>query len=254
LLARATVHDQFPGSSRYDGEWVMANAMGPNPLWLAESLCELMTLEPGMRVLDLGCGKAITSIFLAQEFGVHVVAADLWVQPTENWARIVEAGVEDRVMPLHAEAHDLTFAHGYFDAIVSIDAYHYFGTDDLYLAYVLRFLAGGGQLGIVVPATTSELGGTVPEHLDEQWDWDYHSFHSPAWWELHWAKLGKVQVEHADLLPDGWRHWMHWEEATAAVGPEQWREQSASWARALAGDDGRTLGFARVVARKSQTR
>ena len=29
-----------------------------------------MELEPGMRVLDMGCGKAISSIFLAKEFDV----------------------------------------------------------------------------------------------------------------------------------------------------------------------------------------
>jgi ubiquinone/menaquinone biosynthesis C-methylase UbiE len=58
--------------------------MGPNPLWLTEWLCELMDLRPGMRVLDLGCGRAPSSIFLAfelwrcQERGedAKVVAAD----------------------------------------------------------------------------------------------------------------------------------------------------------------------------------
>src|SRR5687767_10253176 len=102
--------------------------MGPNALWLVEWLTERMDLRPGMRVLDLGCGRARTSVFLAKEYGVQVVATDLWVQPSENWPDIVEAGCADRILPLHAEARDLKFAHGYFDAVVSVDAYHYFGT------------------------------------------------------------------------------------------------------------------------------
>jgi cyclopropane fatty-acyl-phospholipid synthase-like methyltransferase len=46
--------------------------MGPNVLWLTEFVCEAMDLRAGMRVLDLGCGKALSSIFLAREFAVQV--------------------------------------------------------------------------------------------------------------------------------------------------------------------------------------
>lgn len=60
-------------------------------------------------------------------------ATDLWIDASENYRRIGAAGVEDRVFPIGAEAHALPFAAGFFDAMVSIDAYHYFGTDDLYL-------------------------------------------------------------------------------------------------------------------------
>lgn len=53
--------------------------MGPNVLWLTEFLGQAMELQPGMRVLDMGCGRALSSIFLAKEFGVQVWAADLWI-------------------------------------------------------------------------------------------------------------------------------------------------------------------------------
>ena len=36
-----------------------------------------MDLKPGMRVLDLSCGKAISSIFLEKEFVLQVWAAGL---------------------------------------------------------------------------------------------------------------------------------------------------------------------------------
>ena len=60
------------------------------------------------------------------------------------------------------EAHTLPFAQGFFDALLSFDAYHYFGTDDLYLGYVSQFVRPGGSLGIVVPGVLSELNGEVP--------------------------------------------------------------------------------------------
>src|SRR5271165_7107737 len=77
-LTARLARPRFPRSSKYDGRWILDNMMGPHVLWLAECLSEVIELKPGMRVLDLGCGKAISSIFLAKEFGVQVVAADLW--------------------------------------------------------------------------------------------------------------------------------------------------------------------------------
>src|ERR1044071_1517977 len=92
--------ERFPRSSTYDPIWVIENEMGPNVLWLTEFLCEAMALRSGMRVLDLGCGKALSSIFLAREFGMQVWATDLWIPATENAKRIREAGLEDRIFPL----------------------------------------------------------------------------------------------------------------------------------------------------------
>jgi hypothetical protein len=68
---------EFPRAATYPPTWALENLMGPNVLWLAESLSQVMDLRPGMRVLDMGCGKAISSIFLAKEFDVQVWATDL---------------------------------------------------------------------------------------------------------------------------------------------------------------------------------
>jgi len=69
LVAEVTI-EQFPRSAAYDPMWVINNLMGPNVLWLTEFLAQAMNLRPGMRVLDMGCGTATSSIFLAKEFGV----------------------------------------------------------------------------------------------------------------------------------------------------------------------------------------
>ena len=63
-LAAMLQTEEFPLSSKYDPEWVLENQMGPSALWLTEWLCRDMDLEPGMRVLDMGCGMAMSSIFL----------------------------------------------------------------------------------------------------------------------------------------------------------------------------------------------
>ena len=234
--------DLFPRSASYDEAWVNANRMGPNVLWLAESLAERMTLEPGMRVMDLGCGKGLSSVFLAREFGVEVWATDLWIKPTENWERIREAGLEGQVHPIYAEAHQLPYAEGFFDAIVSLDAYHYFGTADLYLENLARFLRPGGEIGIVCPGFRRELGpDDVPDYLADYYGVGAYSFHTPGWWRDHWRKPGLVEVTCADEPPEADAIW---DEFVPHTEPD---EQAAIRDDA-AGE--RLLTFSRVVARK----
>lgn len=239
---------EFPRSANYDPDWVFENTMGPNVLWLTESLTGCMSLSPGMRVLDMGCGKALSSIFLAKEYGLQVWATDLWIDASDNLGRIRAADVEDRVFPIHAEAHALPFAAGFFDVMVSVDAYHYFGTDDLYLETHLAWLVRpGGQMGIVVPGLVEELtSDEVPEHLQPYWEPAFFSFHSPAWWRRHWERSGLVTVELSDLIPDGWRHWM----ASDRLWSERLGKPSDE-ADMLALDRGRTLGLTRMVARRN---
>ena len=111
---------------------------GANSLWMTEWLTAALDLQPGMRVLDLGCGRASSSIFLRREFGVQVWATDLWFNVLENIQRIRDAGVEDGVFPIHADARALPFAAEFFDAIGCLDSFSYYGTDDLYLRLVGR--------------------------------------------------------------------------------------------------------------------
>lgn len=239
----------YPRSAGYDPRWVVAHCMGPHPLWLLEDLLRDLPLEPGMRVLDLGCGKGLTSVFLAREFGVQVWAADLWIEPTENFARFREAGVAGSVFPLHAEAHDLKFAEGYFDAVVSVDAYQYFGTDDLYLGYLSKFVRPGGLVGAAMPGLTAELDGP-PEHLRDHWDWDFAVFHTADWWRRQWGRTGKVEVLSAREQEDSARLWTLWTDVTAELGETEFvRDMSVRTAEMLAADAGRTFAFPLLVSR-----
>ena len=238
------ISDRFPRASRYHPDWVIASMSGgANALWMTEWLCEALDLRPGMRVLDLGCGRAMSSIFLRREFGVEVWATDLWFSPSENLQRIRDAGVGDAVFPIHADARALPFATEFFDAIVSIDSYFYYGTDDHYLNYLARFVKPGGPLGIAGAAMLHEIEGPIPEHLREWWASDQPwSLHSAAWWRRHWEKTGILDVAVADSLPDGWRFWADW---LKLVAPDNAMEIGT-----LEADAGRHLGYARVVGRR----
>jgi cyclopropane fatty-acyl-phospholipid synthase-like methyltransferase len=206
-----------------------------------------------MRVLDMGCGKALSSVFLAKEYGAQVWANDLWISASENWQRIKEAGLEKQVYPIHAEAHDLPYAEGFFDAIVSLDSYQYYGTDDLYLSYFHKFLRPGGQIGIVVPGLAQEIERKVPEHLTRPrkdgttfWVDECWCFHTADWWQKHWEKMSVVNDVEADYLPDGVKHWIQYENACEEAGTLIFPSEVPT----LEADGGRYLALIRVVARK----
>lgn len=212
--------------------------MGPTNLWLAELLAEQMDLRPGMRVLDMGCGAAATSLFLALEYGVNVLAADLWIDPTDNLTRIREAGLEDRVVPLRVEAAALPFAKEWFDAAFSIDAYYYFGMDDPFLGGYAALVRPEGQIGIVVPGDRDDTGTCQP-------------FRSAAWWRELWEASGVVDVEVADEIPGGRELWIRFLEAGVAWGGAG-DVQSQPDAGLLFSEHGGSLGFTRLVARRTQ--
>ncbi|WP_254175635.1 SAM-dependent methyltransferase [Clostridioides difficile] len=130
----------FTKSNKYDKEFLMKNMMGPNCIKILEELTSKIKLEKGMRILDLGCGKGISSIFLANEFDATVFATDLWIEPTENYKRFKEFKLDDKIFPIQAEAHELPYAEGFFDAVISVDSYHYFGNKEGFWIIIYHLL------------------------------------------------------------------------------------------------------------------
>jgi SAM-dependent methyltransferase len=256
-------HDGFPLASKYDARWILENQMGPNALWLSEWLCQELKLQPGMRVLDLGCGRAISSIFLAREYGVQVWAANHWESTSDNWQRIRDARVADRVFPIKAEARSLPFAHGFFDAIACVDSFIYFGTDDLYLDYLAKFVVPDGRIGIVNGGLTRDFDGPVPQHLCPFWGQDCWGWHPCAFWRQLWERTGLVDVEVCDMLPHANPTYVQWKKARLAFtgarvlggdAEERARQQELASIRAdigvLEADAGEYLTFVRMVGRR----
>jgi SAM-dependent methyltransferase len=244
-MSEKLTSNRFVRSNKYNPEWVVASASGgANSLWLTEWLTTAIALRPEMRVLDLGCGRASSSIFLHREFGVEVWATDLWFSASENMRRIRDAGVDCHVFPIHANARSLPFAVESFDVILSIDSFVYYGTDDLYLNYLARFLRPGGYLGIAQAGLTKELEGPIPGHLRQWWTPELNCLHSAEWWSRHWNRSGVVDVELADTMPDGWRLWIEW---YRIIAPNNKVEIEA-----VEADAGDNLGYVRAVARRGE--
>ena len=205
---------RYPLASKYDSVLVEKNMMGPNPLYLLEEVCSHLKLSPGMRVLDMGCGKGLSSIFLAREFGVTVFANDLWISASENWERFSVANLQDLIIPIHAEAHELPYAHNFFDAAISIDSYHYYGCEDTYFAeHYAPLVKEGGQFGFAMPGLTRDIGGVVPERMRSIWKDEeaaFATFKTALWWKIHLEKDGLAKVTAAYNMEGAKDIWQEW--------------------------------------------
>jgi SAM-dependent methyltransferase len=238
------INKQFPRSNRYHPQWVLGRGGGGgNALWLTEWLTDKLELRPGMRVLDLGCGRAMSSIFLHREFGVEVWATDLWFSAADNLKCVRDAGITTGVYPIQAEAHALPFANEFFDAIVSMDSFQYYGTDDTYAHYLIRLLKPDGVIGIAGAGLTHELD-EVPTALQGWWEPNMACLHSHYWWHRHWQRSGVLDVIHSDDMPNAWQLWLEWQRALA---PDNLPE-----IQVLENDRGTHLTYTRTVARRRE--
>ncbi len=202
-------------------------------------------------MLDLGSGRGATSVFLAKEYDAHVIAVDWWTPAEEAQAVFEASRVTGQVIAVRAEAHDLPFEPQSFDAIVSIDAFEYFGTGDHYLGYLTKFLRPGGLLAVATPGMTHEIRelGAIPHYIAECVGWEALAWHSPDWWRQSWELTGLVTDVKASLQHDGWADWWLWHEVTCALRGED--PTASAVGRMLAADGGQTLSFTLLTARRA---
>ncbi len=201
-----------PFTDDYDDDFLLRTMMGPNAMRIMEELTSFLPIEPGMRILDLGCGMGISSILLAEKHQATVFAADLWISPTDNHRRFEALGLSQRIIPLAADAtQGLPFADGYFDMLVSVDAYQYFGTDEAMLPGLLRHVKPGGRVAVAVPGLRRDFPhGEVPPELRPFWGPDMH-FYSLAWWRELWAGERGLRLESCremDCHRQAWADWL----------------------------------------------
>lgn len=158
-----------------------------------------------------------------------------------------EHGVGDRVHAVHADARSLPFEEDSFDAVVCVDAWEYFGTDDHYLPYLLRFVKQGGHVAFATPAMREDPRdlGYLPEHIAKVVGWEALGWHTAEWWRQQWSLGGLVEVTSARLQDGGWEDWLRWAKAVAATNPA-----AMASVEMLEADRGGLLTFALVSGRK----
>lgn len=128
---------------------LLGNSFHPGGLTLTKRLGELLSLKPGMRVIDVASGKGESAIFLAQSFGCEVVGVDFGAANVEQAsARARDANVDHLVTFQTGDAERLPFPDASFDAVICECAFCTFPDKSTAASEFYRALKPGGQVGI----------------------------------------------------------------------------------------------------------
>lgn len=219
--------------------------MGPNPIKLTEELMLENRTPKGAVVCDLGSGQVITSAFLAQEYGFQVYACDLWSDPAENQAFFDQLGLpHEQLIPVKADALNLPFEPAFFDAVVSVDSYNYFGRDPNFLGQkLLPYVKPDGYLYFAIPGMKQDCHDHLPPELLLSWTPEQLEYmHDVAYWQ-HMISLTDgieiLSVAEMESNEEVWQDWLK-QENEYAIGDR----------KSMNAGGGKYLNFIQIVLKK----
>ncbi len=103
------------------GYWKDAKTLEDAQKAKLDLVCRKLNLEPGMRVLDVGCGWGGTAKYAAEQYGVSVVGLTV-SQQQANWA---QTWCKD--LPVEIKLEDYRDHHEEYDRILSIGMFEHVG-------------------------------------------------------------------------------------------------------------------------------
>jgi tocopherol O-methyltransferase len=133
----------FWGEHLHHGYWIRGNESKEQAQeQLVEHLAGLANLEPGARVLDLGCGIGASSLYLARKY--HVRPTGITISPAQlEMARTAAAAAEVDAEFLLMDAEAMHFARP-FDVLWSIESISHYYDRKKFFAHAAQFLKPGG--------------------------------------------------------------------------------------------------------------
>lgn len=219
--------------------------MGPNPLKLEEELLSEHHVPAAATVMDLGCGRGITSVFLVKEYGFRVFAADFWGDPSDNKRFFDEVGLSsEQIIPIYCDANKLPFAHDFFDAVVCIDSYHYFGMDPDFLGTkLLPWLKPGGYIYIAIPGMKKDCHDNLPAEMLKSWTAeDLDTIHDAEYWRNIISQTKDAEIVSISEMEGNEECWNDWLSCD--------NEYAVNDRKAMEAGGGKYMNFIKMVIRR----
>jgi arsenite methyltransferase len=120
---------------------------------ITQQTLALMNLKPGERVLDLGCGAGWASRLLARAVSStdkpgQVIGLDVSDEMIRR-ARAASSNYEN-LMFVVGSAQQIPWEENFFDKVLSVESFYYYGDQEGALDELFRVLAPKGELFILI--------------------------------------------------------------------------------------------------------
>ena len=129
-----------------------------------------LSLDPEVKLADIGCGSGGQTLTLAQNLNGHITAVDLFPEfLAELNEKSKKLGLEGKIKTLKASMDSLPFKPGEFDVIWSEGSIYIMGFEKG-IQYWKQFLTDGGYLAL------SEITWTTnsrPQEIENFWIGEY---------------------------------------------------------------------------------
>ncbi len=212
------------------GYWKTATTLDQAQEDKLELTCRKLYLQPGMRVLDIGCGWGSFAKYAAEKYGVHVTGVTI----SKEQAALARERVKN--LPVKIELQDYRDITGKFDRIVSLGMFEHVGsknyrtymrvaaehltTDGLFL---LHTIGGSDNTSSSDPWLTKYIfpNGELPaaeqiaasiNNLFVLEDWQnfgqYYDLTLLAWWKNFDAAWPILRSRYGDRFYRIWRYYL----------------------------------------------
>ena len=219
-----------PTMSYSCGYWKEADNLADAQLAKLKLVCDKLELEPGHRLLDIGCGWGGLARYAAEHYGVEVVGITVSREQAEL------ARERCRGLPVRIELMDYRGVEDRFDRVVSVGMFEHVGPKNYasYFATARRVLADDGLfllhtigLHVTIPTTDDWIEKYIfpnsklpsPSQLTSGFEpffilEDWHNFGQDydrtlmAWWDNFRAAWPQLESRYGGRFFRMWKYYL----------------------------------------------
>ncbi len=219
-----------PTMSYSCGYWAEADNLHAAQLAKLHLICRKLQLEPGMKLLEIGCGWGCLAEVAARDYGVEVVGLTVSAEQKALADKRLQG------LPVEIRLEDYRHTQGHFDRIVSIGMFEHVGLKNYraYFSQAQRLLKDDGlfllhSIGSALPTAYTDpwidkyifpngfipsLSQVMPAIEPYFVVEDLHNFGADydrtlmAWWDNFQAAWPELQADYDDRFYRMWRYYL----------------------------------------------
>ncbi|HEU5267818.1 MAG TPA: cyclopropane-fatty-acyl-phospholipid synthase family protein [Jatrophihabitans sp.] len=193
-------------------------------------ICRKLDLQPGMRLLDVGCGWGSLIVHAAERYGVQATGVTLSAQQRDFAAkRVADRGLTDRVEVRLQDYRELAGTSERFDGVASIEMGEHVGAEHYpaYAAVLFGALRPAGRLLLQQMSRRADAAPGGGAFVEAYIAPDMHM--RPASQTMRHLEHAGFEIRHVEAMREHYvrtvAHWLatlesRWDEFVTLVGEE----------------------------------